>query len=386
MIAYFDCFCGISGDMTLGAFIDAGVDPEWLRRTLKADLLESFDLKVRKTSRHGISAHKVDVVPLDRTERNYAAIIRLMKGSLLPDRVKDLSLAIFDRLAGAEAAVHNQPKGEVHFHELGGIDAIVDIAGTALCVDHLGIESITASPLPLGRGFVQCVHGRLPVPAPATMAILKGVPVYDPGIAGELVTPTGAAVIKTLAESFGPMPDMVIQKCGYGSGSADVKDRPNLLRIVLGEPMLSGDRVSVIETCIDDMNPEIFGFLMERLFADGALDVCYIPVFVKKNRPATLVQVLSPLHLKETLIRRVLAETTTLGVRHYEVNRRILEREIISVETEWGTVPVKKIKGPGGDWRLVPEYASCAEIARQHNLSIRRVYDLIRRQVEPPLK
>ncbi len=382
MIAYFDCFSGISGDMTLGAFIDAGVDPDWLRRTLKVHLLEGFDLTVSQTSRHGISAKKVEVVSLDKSERNYADIVRLIEASSLPERAKILSLSMFDKVAEAEGAIHNRPRETVHFHELGGIDAIIDIVGTALCVDHLNIESVSASRLPLGSGFVQCAHGCLPVPAPATLAILKDVPVYDPGVAGEMVTPTGAAIIKTLADHFGPMPDMVIRNTGYGSGSADFKERPNLLRIVLGEPLLSADTVSVIETCIDDMNPEIFGFLMERLFEDGALDVCYMPVFMKKNRPATLVQVLSPLHLKEALIRRILSETTTLGVRHHEVNRRILEREIITVETEWGIVSVKKIRGPGGGWRLVPEYETCAEIARQQNLPIRQIYERVSRQAE----
>ncbi|MDO9262425.1 MAG: nickel pincer cofactor biosynthesis protein LarC, partial [Desulfosalsimonadaceae bacterium] len=324
MITHFDCFSGISGNMTLGALLDLGVPGEWLEATLKASLLSDFDLTVTATSRMGIAAKHVEVTPKSRIERDYAAICVMIEKSSLSPRTKTLSLAIFERLAAAESKIHGCPKDHVHFHELGGVDAIVDIVGTCLCVEYLGLENITASKIPLGNGFVDCAHGRLPVPAPATLEILKDVPVYGTNIPFELVTPTGAAIVATLAEGFGPMPDMVVSNIGYGSGTRHLETVPNLLRVVMGAGLQVSDTVFMIETSIDDMNPEIYGFLMERLFAEGALDVSLIPAFMKKNRPGTLLQVLSHQHARETLIRIILTETTTIGVRYYPVERRLL--------------------------------------------------------------
>lgn len=386
MIVHFDCFSGISGNMTLGALLDLGVPEEWLESTLKANLLNDFDLTVTSTSRMGIAAKYVEVTSTSRIERDYAAICGMIKDCSFSSRTKTLSLAIFEKLAVAESKIHGCPKDHVHFHELGGVDAIVDIVGTCLCAEYLNLEKITASKIPLGSGFVDCAHGRLPVPAPATMEILKDVPVYGTNIPFELVTPTGAAIVATLSEGFGPMPDMVVSQIGYGSGTRHLETIPNLLRVVAGTPQAFSDSVFMVETSIDDMNPEIYGFLMERLFADGALDVNLIPVFMKKNRPGTLLQVLCHLHARETLIRIILTETTTLGVRYYPVERRLLARESVTLETVYGPVTAKKIKMPDGAFRFTPEYDACREISRRENIPIRSVYEKIVQHVENLIK
>ncbi len=382
MIAHFDCFSGISGDMSLGAFIDSGVPVKWLEETLKKNLLTDFDLSATAASKMGITSIKVDVIVKTHTERDYENICQLIDRSHLSGPVKALSLKIFEKLALAESKIHGCPKDHVHFHEVGGVDAIVDIVGTALCVDYLGLEKITASKLPMGNGFVTCSHGKLPVPAPATIEILKNLPVYGTDIPFELVTPTGAAIIATLADTFGKMPEMLVSRIGYGSGSRDLETIPNLLRIFLGQPISQSDTVTVIETSIDDMNPEVFGFLMERLFEDGALDVYLIPVFMKKNRPGTMLQVLCRSSKRENLIRRILTETTSLGVRYFDVERRVLEREVVTLETDYGSVSAKKVIAPDGRCRIVPEYEVCKVIAREKNIPIRTVYDKIRQHAE----
>ncbi len=383
MLAYFDCFSGISGDMTLGAFIDLGVPVKWLKDALCKIPLAGFDLSVTSIFRNGIKAKSVRVdVANDVKSMNYAEIVTLITSSSLSQNTKAISLEIFERLANAEAGIHGCPLEKVHFHEVGGIDAIVDIAGTALCVEYLGVKKITASRIPLGTGFVSCRHGILPVPAPATLAILKNIPVYGSGIPYELVTPTGAAIIAVLAESFGGMPDMIIQKTGYGAGKHEIESRPNLLRIITGTlPGNKNERVVVVETCIDDMNPEVFGFMMDRLFEDGALDVYWIPVFMKKNRPGTMVQVLCRENKKTAVIERILSESTSIGVRYYNVQRAVLARKQINVKTTYGTIQAKKIQQLDGSLRIVPEYEVCKKIALEKNIPIRIVYDTIAKEV-----
>ena len=257
-------------------------------------------------------------------------------------KIKQRIIRIFRTIEEVEGQIHHHPPEKVHFHEVGGIDALVDIVGTVLCVDYLKIDSIIASPIPVGKGFVDCQHGVLPIPAPATLAILKGIPVHGTKIPYELVTPTGAAIIATLAESFEEMPNMIIDKIGYGAGKRELKSQPNLLRIILGAQITNlekgigeyqADQIVILETCIDDMNPEVFGFLMERLFENGALDVCWIPIFMKKNRPGTMVQVLCPENCREVLMACILSESSSLGVRYYHAKRRMLGRERIMVET-----------------------------------------------------
>ncbi len=300
----------------------------------------------------------------------------------LPDRVKERSLSVFKKLAEAEAKIHGCRVDDVHFHEVGAVDAIVDIVGTALGLEHLEVDRLVASPLPLGSGFVTSQHGRLPIPAPATVEILKGLPVYGSGVDAELVTPTGAAIVAALAELVGDMPKMRIETIGYGAGQRVLADRPNLLRIVLGhgdthEP--GDETIAVLETTVDDMNPEWIGYLMEALFEDGALDVYWTPVHMKKNRPGTVIHVLGPLPLKEKLMGRLLSETTSIGVRHSMVQRKCLDREPVTVDTPFGSVRAKRIVEADGTARIVPEFEVCRKIAREQGIPIRRVYEAILR-------
>ncbi|MBW2435486.1 MAG: nickel pincer cofactor biosynthesis protein LarC [Deltaproteobacteria bacterium] len=386
MLAYFDCFAGISGDMTLGALVDLGVPVDWLQNELSRLPLTGYQMSTRPAMRSGIQATGVRVeIQNAGDSRNYKKIRSLLEDCVLSDRVKSTSLAVFERLARAEADIHGCAIEEVHFHEVGGVDAIVDIVGSALCLEKLGITEVMASPLPVGSGFVDCQHGRLPVPAPATIEILKDVPLYGTDVVAELVTPTGAAIIACLAESFGPLPPVHIKKIGYGAGQRELTDRPNLLRILLGTAAdttdnLQTEHISILETCIDDMNPEFFGFLMERLYADGALDVYWIPVHMKKNRPGTLVQVLCREDRKDALIQRLLSETTSLGVRYYQAARRMLAREQVTVHTSFGEVRMKRVTDPGGGRRLVPEYDVCREIALRRNIPLRSVYETIAKE------
>lgn len=390
MIAYFDCFSGISGDMTLGALIDLGVPLQWLKDRLSGLPLADFEVSVQPVHRHGIQAKLVKVMADDeKTSRNYGEIRALIEDASLSDFVKSTSLAMFNRLADAEAGIHGCSIEEVHFHEVGGVDAIVDIVGTALCIENLGIKRISASTIPLGKGFVTCRHGELPVPAPATLGILKDTPVYGSDIPHELVTPTGAAIIATLAQSFAALPQMVIKRIGYGAGQRDLQARPNLLRIIMGTASAaaiesggagSEEQISILETNIDDMNPELFGYLMDRLFEDGALDVYWIPLYMKKNRPGTMLQVLAKNEDRDLLIHRILSETTSLGVRYHETRRRTLRRDRFDVQTTFGMITVKRVIDPQGNIRVVPEYEVCRKIARENNIPLRRVYDTITRE------
>jgi uncharacterized protein (TIGR00299 family) protein len=383
MLAYFDCFSGISGDMTLAALIDLGVPPRWLQENLTKGLsLTSFELEVGSTVRHGIAACSVKViVDEDHVSRTYADIKYLIKNSHLPPSIKEKSLAIFKRLAVAESGIHKQPVDKVHFHELGGIDALVDIIGAVLGLDYLGIKNVIASKVPTGGGFVKTSHGKLPIPAPATLEILKGVPIYGNNIDRELVTPTGAAILTEMADYFEPMPVIRVDRIGYGAGQTDLEEIPNLLRVIMGDLVArEDDTLIVVETNIDDMNPEIFGYLMDLLFEDGALDVFWIPIYMKKNRPGTMIQVLCHRHVKDAVIARLLSETTTTGVRFHEMHRQLLEREQVSVQTSFGEVMVKRIKTLDGSIRVVPEYDDCRKIALKNSIPIRMVYEAISRE------
>ena len=384
--AYFDCFSGISGDMTLGALIDLGTSVEWLQSELSRLPLDGFHLAVTPMMRNGIRATFVSVEIKDSSHsRDYKTIKSLLERCPLSDTVKSRSLTIFERLALAEAGIHGCAPDEVHFHEVGGVDAIVDIVGTALCLEKLRINQVISSRIPLGSGFVDCQHGKLPVPAPATIEILKDVTVYGTDVACELVTPTGAAIITSLSKYFGPLPPMRVEKTGYGAGQRELADRPNLLRIITGSPAssadgLSTDEIIILETCIDDMNPEFFGYTMERLFCDGALDVYWIPLQMKKNRPGTMVQVLCEQASKDQLIQRLLSETTSLGVRYYKATRKLLAREQLTIQTSFGEIQVKRVQDPDGRERLVPEYDVCREVALKLNLPLRVVYDTIAKE------
>ena len=387
-IAYFDCFSGISGDMTLGALLALGVPLEELKAQLAELPLTGFDIVAADVTDNGIRATRVTVAADGHHPRDYRQIRDLMLGSPLPDAVKKASLAAFERIAEAESKIHGCARDAVHFHEVGAVDAIVDIVGTFLGIAWLGIEKVVVSPLPLGSGWAACHHGTLPVPAPATLEILKGAPVYAGSQKCELVTPTGAAIAATLAADFGPLPPMRIDWVGYGAGTHVLEDRPNLLRIILGrseegEGYGTAERVVMVETAIDDMNPEFFGHLMERLFADGALDVVWIPVHMKKNRPGTLIQVLCAARKRDDVVKRIFQETTSLGVRYYDVQRSILARRELLAETEFGTIRVKSVTEPGGRQRIVPEYEVCRQIAQARGLPLRRVYESIQNKADP---
>lgn len=383
--AYFDCFSGISGDMVLGALVHLGVPKDHLEEGIRKLAIEAFRLEVSTAERMHIHGRQVVVVEERKSHvsRNYSDIRRLIEQSALSDHVKAQSLKAFRRLAQAEAQVHQCSLEDVHFHELGALDTIVDIVGAAIGLEWLQVGKALASEIPLGKGFVTCAHGKLPLPAPATMALLQGVPVYGTGVPHELVTPTGAAIVTSFVDAFGPLPNMKIHQIGYGVGSRRLEEMPNMLRIVLGdtEPVLARDYVTVIETNIDDMNPEIFGFVMERLFEDGALDVTWIPVFMKKNRPGTMIQVICSDRDKDSVVYRLLSETTAIGVRHYRTERTKLPRTLKTMSTTLGKVQVKEVAGPEARVSLVPEYEACKRIALEKNLPLKLVYETIAREI-----
>ncbi len=390
MLAYLDCFSGISGDMTLGALIHLGVPLPWLRESIARLPLAGFDIAAADVEYNGIRAKRVEVhAGHEHPHRRYADIRMLIENSPLPDSAKGMALAMFKRLAEAEANVHGCRPDEVHFHEVGAVDAIVDVVGTALGFQHLGITETACAPVPTGRGFVDCRHGRLPVPAPATAALLQGVPTIGTEIEYELTTPTGAAIVTTAAASFGPRPAMTVSGIGYGAGRRNLDPGPNLLRILVGERISSQpkddtgfnrDRIAVVETSIDNMNSEFFGYVMDRLFEMGALDVVWIPIQMKKNRPGTLLQALCTQERLSAIARCILSETTSLGVRYYEADRYLLERDHVTMDSSFGRIPVKRIRYPHGEVRYVPEYEVCRRIALEKGVPLRAVYETVSKE------
>ena len=385
-IAYFDCFSGVSGDMVLGALIDAGADLHKLESELSKLKISGFTLKAEKTTRKGISGTKFFINADDNhAERHLADIEKIMDKSDLGDEIKAKAKIIFLDLAEVEAKIHNTDPGHVHFHEIGGMDSIIDIVGSLIVLKMLGIEAVYASRIPVGTGFVECDHGVLPLPAPATLELLKGIPVYASGIEKELVTPTGIAILKHVVQSFGIIPEMRIERLGYGAGSRDLKI-PNLLRVWIGETEVKqeyeGDGVILIETNIDNMNPEILGYALERLLERGALDVFMTPIFMKKNRPGTLLSILITPDKLDDALSVVFAETTSLGVRFQRLERRKLPRELITVETSFGPVRVK-VGNTGMEKRIIsPEYEDCREIAARLGIPLRKVYEEARAAAE----
>ncbi|MBT9161853.1 MAG: hypothetical protein DDT27_00394 [Dehalococcoidia bacterium] len=401
-IAYFDCFSGISGDMILGALIDLGLGVVELRAELDKLSLGHYELEVEKVAKQGIQGTKVNVIlGKEDVTRSLEDILTIIRESALAEEVKGLARKIFVRLAQAEARIHQQDINEVHFHELGGLDAIIDIVGAVAGMKLLGIDAVYGSRLHLGRGFVKCCHGRLPVPAPATLELTKGVPVYGGDIDAELVTPTGAAIITTLAQGFGELPEMKVEKIGYGAGQRNLPI-PNLLRVLIGEranhrvhrdhrpvvgvvpdpDVLCGydeDTVTVIETNIDDMNPEFYEHIMSRLFQSGALDVFLTPVQMKQVRPAALLSVVVAAENLRPVLEVLFRETTTLGVRTYQTKRYKLPREEIAVETEYGEVRVKLGRLRGEVVNLAPEYRDCRRLADEGHIPIKQVYEAARR-------
>ncbi|MCP4627206.1 MAG: nickel pincer cofactor biosynthesis protein LarC [bacterium] len=376
---YFDCFSGISGDMTLGALIDLGMPAAHLKRELGKLDLTGYTIRADRTEHSGISGRQVKVNIKSSTQnhhhRTYRDIEKIISKSMLSETVKQRSLNIFLQLAKAEAKIHHKKAADVHFHEVGAIDSIVDIVGCAVGLDYLKIERCHASAIPLGHGFVTCRHGTIPIPAPATLELLKDTPVYDAGIEAELVTPTGAAILAALVSSFGSLPAMTVKKTGYGAGTRRFETRPNLLRAVLGETLagFSTDAVTVLETNIDDMNPELTGYLMDRLFAEGALDVILIPVHMKKNRPGVLLQVICTEHDQQRLSLLIFRESTTAGIRSYHAERSVLKRRTEKTKTHYGQIKVKILAGPDGK-NIIPEYEECRRVAREKNVALKTVY------------
>ncbi len=407
---YLDCFAGISGDMTIGALLDLGLDFAYLKQELAKLGVEGYELSLERVDRSGINAAKFDVkvtqtVSLrvshshdhshphqhphdeasqtdslrshDHDHRSLSTIKHLIESSTLSEQVKRNATAIFQRIGEAEARIHGVDIETVHFHEVGAIDSIVDIVGACIGLEALGIQHIISSPLHVGYGTFTCAHGTYPIPGPAATEILRGVPIYAKDIEGELVTPTGAAIVAVLAKDFVKLPLMRVEKVGYGAGTRVYEKFPNVLRAVLGEieaEDTTPDTITVIEANLDDLNPQVFGHLMEQALAVGALDIFYTPIQMKKNRPGVLLTVLCATETREQLMALIFRETTTLGVRYREERRVILRREFVTVETEFGPVTMKVARNHEGQvMNAAPEFADCQAAALKHQVSLRAV-------------
>ncbi len=378
-VAHFDCFSGISGDMTLGALIDVGVDAEAIRKGLNS-LGLPIELKVERVRKGGFASTFVFVeAPKENRHRFLPEIEEILGRGALTEPQRDLALRIFRRLAEAEAAVHGMPVERVHFHEVGALDSIADIAGAAIGLDLLGVERFTSRSVPTGSGMVKCEHGLMPVPAPATAQLLKGVPLASSPTKAELTTPTGAAILTTVVGEWCEQPVMTVERIGHGAGRREFVEHPNLLRLFVGtsSQKADSDGVWMLETNLDDLPAEMIGYCSERLFAAGALDVFAVPIFMKKNRPGVLLSVIAASASLPALEDILFRETATFGVRRYPVERHILERRVGSVQTPWGNLRVKIGQRGNGEPILSPEYEDCANAARQHGVPLREVYKIV---------
>jgi uncharacterized protein (TIGR00299 family) protein len=391
-IAYFDCFSGISGDMCLGALVDAGMPLKKIEEGLKKLPVTGYKLSARKVKRSCVSCTKVDVQigkgKGQRKEgRRWEDIERIINKSSLSDDIKQQGLGIFRRLFKAEAEVHGETFNSVHLHELGAVDCLADIFGTLIGLELFGVEAVYSSPVNLGGGYVNTAHGMLPVPAPATVAMLKGVPVYSSCTPFELTTPTGAAILKSSSSGFGEMPLFVPERTGIGAGSRDIKNRPNVLRIFIGDVYkeTSHDAVTVIETNIDDMNPQVYGYLVDMLFKKGALDVFMTQTVMKKMRPGVKLSVLCNEAVRNDLMHLILRETTSIGVRYYEASRVRMERSSRHVSTKHGKVGIK-VSSLGGFEKCSPEYEDCKSIARKSGVPLLQVIDEAKRAAAVEIK
>jgi hypothetical protein len=404
-IAYLDCFSGISGDMFLGALVDAGVSPKLLEDTVAA-LSIGARLEISRVARGGISATKVDVhasgekdLPREvfweqhghdhadehshdhEHSRGLTEIRKIIEKAAISSTAKATAIRIFETLGEAEAEIHNTSIDQVHFHEVGAVDALVDIVCAAVGAEALAVEEWVCSPLNVGGGTVKCAHGTLPVPAPATLKLLRDAPVYSSGPQVELVTPTGAAIVGMLISRFSPFPAMKIEKAGYGAGTRDFPEHPNLLRLTIGEAAdevitsasTSNDRIAVLEANLDDLSPQVLAYAMERLLAEGALDVFSVPVQMKKSRPGALLTVLARVEDADRLTRTIFAETTTLGVRRREEQRQTLARRWETVDTTWGPVRIKVANMNGSVSNYAPEYEDCRILAQARHVPLRTV-------------
>jgi pyridinium-3,5-bisthiocarboxylic acid mononucleotide nickel chelatase len=410
-IAYIDCFSGISGDMFLGALLDAGVPAQAFQKAVAA-LDIGARLEISRVDRSGIAATKVDVLvhgekelprevyweqqghkhehghnhaedgphPHDQHHgRGLTEIKKIIAGTDISTAVKATAIAIFEALGAGEAKIHNVNIETIHFHEVGAVDSMVDIVCAAVGAEALGVEEWVCSPLNVGGGTVKCAHGTFPVPAPATVELLRGAPVYSSGLNVELVTPTGAAIVKTLVQRFASFPEMRIEKTGYGAGTRDFQGHANVLRLTVGEAQLAKpsqvtqEMISVLEANLDDLNPQVFGYVLDHLLEQGALEVFGVPVQMKKNRPGMLLTVLCRPEDSARLSQVIFAETTTLGVRHREEHREVLARKWLTVETRWGSVRMKVAGMNGTITNYAPEYEDCRRIAMEHRVPLKTV-------------
>jgi uncharacterized protein (TIGR00299 family) protein len=385
-VAHFDCFSGISGDMTLAALIDAGVDPEAIRAGLDS-LGLPITMEIEKVKRNGLAATYVNIVaPEEETHRYLPDVEEILQRGKLTQRQRSLALRIFHRLAVAEGEVHGMPVEKVHFHEVGALDSIADIAGAAIGLDLLGVEKFTSRSVPPGSGTVKCAHGIMPVPAPATAILLKGVPLAQAAIKGELTTPTGAAILTEIVSEFTDQPGMIVEEIGCGAGKRDPWEQPNVLRLLVGTSTqkekpnpLESDQVWVLETNLDDVPAEVIGYCFEQLFQAGALDVFTVPIQMKKNRPGVMLSVIADESKVRTLETILFRETATFGIRRYPAQRSKLQRETSSVETPWGPIKAKLGWREGQPAIVTPEYEDCARIAREKGIPLREVYQAIAR-------
>ncbi len=380
---YFDCFAGISGDMTLGALVDAGADARALVEQLAALDVSGYEVSFEKVDRAGIAATRAHVRTAHEQPRHrqLADIEKIIDAARLGDGVKDRATQIFRRLAAAESRVHDVPVEQIHFHEVGALDAIVDVVGACIGFELLGVEKFYCSPLHVGSGMVEMAHGRFPVPPPAVAELLRGAAIYATDITGELVTPTGAAIVSAVCEKFGALPAMRIEATGYGAGGRVYERFPNVLRVLVGEVGAESDGVEklwVIETNIDDASPQIIGHVLDAALARGARDCFFTPIQMKKNRPGVLVSILCAAREREAMFDLLFAETTTLGVRSYEVERRALEREIVRVETEYGAIDIKLARMGGRTTGATPEYEQCCAAAASAGVALRVVEESAR--------
>ena len=389
-ILYFDCFAGASGNMILGALVALGVDENDLIEQIKLLGAADFEIEFKTIDKSGIAAVHAEVkVPHEHAHRHLHHIEKIIGDSRLPETVKQRAIKIFTLLAEAEAKVHGVEIEKIHFHEVGAMDAIVDVVGACIGFELLEIERFACSKIHVGSGFVKMAHGKYPVPPPAVAELLKGAPIYSTEIEGELITPTGAAIIAAVCESYGQIPEMKIEQTAYGAGTRDYENFPNVLRLMLGtsencerraeslDAMNDGqtatDNLCLIETNIDDLSPQILGYVMERAFETGALDCWFTPIQMKKNRPATMISILCPKANKQALTELLYTETSTLGVRLSEIERECLPREIVEVETEFGKVDVKIARFKNKIVNAKPEYEQIREIALQSKKSLRAI-------------
>ncbi|MBU4601569.1 nickel pincer cofactor biosynthesis protein LarC [bacterium] len=394
-IAYFDCFSGISGDMTVGALLDAGLKIETLEKELKKLGLTGYQLEVNKVVKKGISATKFKVkIKEEGVERRFKDILTILEKSKLDEEIKKETKKIFFNIAQAESKIHQKDIDKIHFHEIGGLDSIIDIASAVIGIKTLGIEEIYSSALPVGKGFVKCAHGVMPVPAWATLELLKNIPTYSGGIESEMITPTGAAIIGTLAKSFGERPLMKIERIGYGAGEKEFSI-PNLLRVSIGEKILKdenlkdgyvSDEAVLIETNIDDMNPEFYDYIMDQLFSLGALDVFLTSIQMKKNRPAHMLSIIVYEQDLKEILEVLFSESTTLGVRIREIKRLRLAQQNFIAETKYGKIRVKVGIFKGEIKNIAPEYEDCKKIAEQHQVPLKEIYEEAKKVANNKLK